>query len=394
MAHGGRRVLALLGLLVSLSACVRLIPPSQAPAAPPVAATALFTGVAAGPQVATLGLGVADATGALAAFRASCPRLQSRPDSSGLTSPDDWKPACSAAATWPDGQALRFFESWFETARVGTGEAFVTGYFEPEIAGVRERQPGYDVPVYGLPPDLVQAQPGEAEPNPDGRMPLGRYDAGGHFVPYYSRAEIEDGALAGRGLEIGWAKDAGELFFLQIQGSGQLVAPDGTRIHIGFAGRNGQAYSGIGTLMRDRGLIGTGSGQYPGSMQGILQYLREHPVEGRALMRENRSYVFFRETGSEGPFGSLGVAVHAGDSVAADPAYVPLGAPVFLDLDRTEADGLWIAQDTGGAIKGPNRFDSFWGAGPEARRVAGGMSGRGRALILLPKGSLARLGAR
>jgi membrane-bound lytic murein transglycosylase A len=129
-------------------------------------------------------------------------------------------------------------------------------------------------------------------------------------------------------------------------------------------------------------------------MQGIIRYIREHPPEGRALMRENRSWVFFRELKGDGPLGSLGVPVRAESSVAADPAFVPLGAPVWLDLDRTEANGLWIAQDTGGAIKGANRFDTFWGAGEEARRVAGGMSGRGRALVLVPKGTLARLGAR
>ncbi len=350
----------------------------------------------AGPAIASLTLGAEDAGGALASFRESCPRLVVRSDASGLTQGADWQPACAAAPTWPASDAPRFFDQFFETARVGDGKAFVTGYFEPEIAGVRVRQSGFDVPVYAIPPDLVRAAIDAVPPTPSGKQPLGRYDAGGLFVPYFERGEIEDGVLMGQGLEIGWAADPIEFFFLQIQGSGRLRAPDGTVMRIGYAGQNGREYAGIGSLMRARGLIGTGPGQYPGSMQGLVQYLREHPVEGRALMRENKSWIFFKElTGTAGgPLGALNVPVRAGNSVASDPNFVPLGAPVWLSLDRTEANGLWVAQDTGGAIKGANRFDSFWGAGDAARLIAGGMSGRGQALLFLPKGTLARLGAR
>ncbi len=168
-------------------------------------------------------------------------------------------------------------------------------------------------------------------------------------------------------------------------------------MRIGYAGTNGQPYTGIGSVMRDKGLLGDGPGRYPGSMQGIMRYLREHPDEGRKLMRENQSWVFFRElkgADQPGPIGALGVPVRPRATVAADPAYFPLGAPVFLTVDRREANGLWIAQDTGGAIKGPNRFDSFWGAGSEARTLAGGMSARGQALVLLPKGTRKRLDER
>jgi len=189
-------------------------------------------------------------------------------------------------------------------------------------------------------------------------------------------------------------RDPVEFFFLQVQGSGRLRLPDGEIMRIGYAGQNGLPYTGIGGVLNAYGLIGDAPGQYPGSMQGIMSYIREHPVEGAALMRQNRSWVFFREVQGDGPIGALGVPVRAQSSIAADPAFVPLGAPVWLDLDRSEADGLWIAQDTGGAIKGANRFDTFWGSGDEARLIAGGMSGRGRALILLPKGTLARLGVR
>ena len=377
-----------------------MIPPARYSVEPPPRPTPSPTPTSvplvarSGPAVSSLGIAEPDAAGALRSFVESCPRVLARADNSGLTVNADWQTACAAAPGWPAGSARGFFAQFFETAVVGDGKAFATGYFEPEIAGSRSHLPGYDVPVYKLPSDLIRDWPAETpQEQRTGRAPLGRYDATGAFVPYFERSEIEDGALAGKGLEIGWALDPIEMFFLQIQGSGRLRAPDGTIMRIGYAGQNGRDYVGIGSVMRERGLLGSEVGQYSGSMQGIVQYLRDHPEEGRALMRENKSYVFFKELKGDGPLGALGVPVRARDSVAADPQFVPLGAPVFLTLDRAEANGLWIAQDTGGAIKGANRFDSFWGFGSEARTTAGGMSGRGEALIFLPKGTLARLAA-
>jgi membrane-bound lytic murein transglycosylase A len=371
-------------------------PVSQpAPTPSPTPATAALAGTRSGPAVESLGLRADDAGRALASFIESCPRLLGRTDASGLTRAEDWQASCAAAASWPRNDAARFFATHFETVQVGDGAAFATGYYEPEIAGSRTRRPGYEVPIYGMPTDLARGWPEEIPvAERTGRAPLGRQELSGRYVPYYERSEIEQGALSGRGLEIAWAADPIELFFLQIQGSGRLRTPDGGVIRIGYAGQNGREYVGIGSVMRERGLIGTGPGQYAGSMQGIMQYLRERPVEGAELMRLNKSWVFFRELTGDGPLGALEVPVRARASVATDPAYVPLGAPVFVQLDRPEASGLWIAQDTGGAIKGANRFDTFWGAGDEARTIAGGMSARGQALVLLPKGTLARLGAR
>lgn len=360
---------------------------------PPPAATAAQLGVRAGPAIDTLNLSGGRATAALRSFFESCPRLLSRNDSSGLTRNSDWKDACDAAKTWPASDAPGFFTRHFEAAKIGEGKAFATGYYEPEIAGTRTPQPGFAVPVYRLPPDLVRAWPEETPPEQrTGNPPLGRYDETCKLVLYHDRAAIEDGALANKGLEIAYAADAIEFFFLQIQGSGRLLAPDGTVMRIGYAGQNGRDYVGIGSLMRQRGLIG-GPGQHPTSMQGLMAWLRENPEAGKAIMRENLSYIFFREITGDGPLGALNVPVRGQSSVAADPAFTPLGAPVWLTLDRAEASGLWIAQDTGGAIKGANRFDTFWGAGPTARQIAGGMTGRGEALLFLPKGTLARLGA-
>jgi membrane-bound lytic murein transglycosylase A len=392
-----RRAAALLLGLALLSACGRIVPPAKHPRPAPIAGNALLIGTQRTTPLATLPIAPDNARDALAAFAAGCARMMLRTDPSGLTQPADWAPPCQAATTWPRADAARFFVTWFDTVQVGTGTSFVTGYFEPEIAGVRTHQAGFNVPIYRLPPDLVRARPGDAPPGPDGKQPLGRYDANGRFVAYWDRTQIEDGALAGQGLELAWAADPAELFFLQVQGSGRLRAPDGTVMRIGYAGENGWAYTGIGSVMNGEGLIGTGPGQYPGSMQGILRYIHDHPVEGRALMRQNRSYIFFRDTTAiagnplTGPVGALSVPVTPRVSLAVDPAFVPLGAPVFLTTDRADVAGLWVAQDTGGAIKGPNRFDSFWGAGSDARLIAGGMSAHGRALILLPKSAAARL---
>ena len=318
------------------------------------------------------------------AFRRSCPALVKRKDASGLTLPEDWVSLCAEAMALQPGAAANFFRASFDWVRVANGEAFATGYYEPEIAGSRSPGPGYPVPIYRVPADLVRCT------RPDGMTGRGRIAEDGTCVLFYARAEIEDGALAGRGLELGWAADPIELFFLQIQGSGRVRMPDGGVMRIGYADQNGREYVAVGRLLRERNLLPPGGA----NMAAILGWMRAQPDGGRALMRENLSYIFFRELTGEGPLGALGVAVSVKDSVAADPAFVPLGAPVFLTLDRAEANGLWIAQDTGGAIKGANRVDTFWGAGSDAARIAGGMSAKGSALILLPRAAAARATAR
>ena len=195
--------------------------------------------------------------------------------------------------------------------------------------------------------------------------------------------------MVGRGLELAYAADAAEFFFLQVQGSGRLKLPDGSVMRIGYDGQNGRDYTGIGKLMKERGLLGSGQT----SMQGIVAWLHDHPSEGAAIMRENKSWVFFREVTGAGPLGAMGLPVSARGSVAVDPLFVPLGAPVLLSMDRADASGLWVAQDTGGAIKGSNRFDTFWGAGTSAKATAGGMAAHGTAFVLLPTGVLARIEA-
>ena len=354
-------------------------PPPQPPSPLPPT-SAIQAGVSAGPMLA-LADGVA-AERALRAFRISCPALVARQDASGLTRPADWRPLCEESASLGTPAAtVAFFRDRFELVQVGDGAAFATGYYEPEIRGSRIREPGYEVPIYARPPDLLDADPAT------GTRGRGRVDEAGRYVLYHDRAEIDEGALSGRGLEIAWAADPVDLFFLQIQGSGRLRLPDGSVMRIGYAAQNGREYVAVGRLLRERGLI-----EPPFTMQRIVEWLRAHPEEGRALMRENRSYVFFRELTGPGPLGALDRPVTPRVTVAADPRFVPLGAPVLLlEMSDPAANGLWVAQDTGGAIRGPNRFDTFWGAGDEAARIAGGMSARGRAYLLVPRGTLARI---
>ena len=383
------RALALSAALV-LSACATRVSTPPAPSAPvpvePVApvpppaavppppATALLAGVAV---VQAVAINATEANRALEAFRLSCPALLKRTDQSGLTIAADWYAVCADARTATDAPA--FFRDRFDWVRVGEGTAFATGYFEPEIRGSRVRQPGYEVPIYRTPDDLTRCY----GPEGTGR---GRVDHEGQCVLYYSRSEIEDGAIGGRNLEIGWAADPVDLFFLHIQGSGRLLLPDGGVMRIGYDNQNGREYVAIGRLLRERNLLPPGGA----SMKGIVDWIKVNPEQGRALMRENPSYIFFKELTGPGPLGAMGVAVTPRGTVAADPKFVPLGAPVFLTMDRTDASGLWVAQDTGGAIKGANRFDTFWGAGQAAQVTAGGMSASGQALVLLPKGVAAR----
>ena len=348
--------------------------PAPAPVVPPPPANAIAAGVtlAAAPSFITQ----LDASRALQAFRTSCPVLLKRQDQSGLTGAQDCAAVCAEAATVAPANAAAFFRDRFDWVSVGQGKAFATGYYEPEIAGSRTPQPGY-IPIYKVPADLIRCT------RADGQTGRGRIDETGTCALYYTRAEIEDGILAGKGLEIAWAADPVDLFFLEIQGSGRVRFPDGSVMRLGYADQNGREYVAIGRLLRERGILPPGGA----SMQAIKDWMRANPDQGKALMRENLSYIFFRELTGPGPLGALNVPVSPRATVAADPKFVPLGAPVFLALDRPEAYGFWIAQDTGGAIKGANRFDTFWGAGVEATQVAGGMSANGVALILVPKGT-------
>ena len=378
--------------LLALAGCaggVKLAPiaATAAVAAKPEPAKPVVT--VAPPLASRPGYTNADLDPALAAFRRSCPALLKRADPSGLTLPGDWNATCAAAITATDARA--FFSSALRPVILGDGRGLDTGYFEPELAGSRVATPGFPVPLYRRPPDLIDLDLGAFDPGLSGKHIRGRI-AGKSFIPYFDRAAIDDGALGGRRLELAWAADPYDAFFLEIQGSGRLRLPDGSITRVGYDGQNGHAYTAIGKTLRDRGVLGPGQA----TMDGIIGWMRAHPAEGRDLMRGNASYVFFRELTTPidlGPTGAMGVPLTPHASVAADPRFVPLGSPVWLDttVDGAPFRSVVIAQDTGGAIKGPNRLDIFWGAGDAARATAGGLSSRGSVTLLLPPAAAERL---
>ncbi len=368
-------------LALALAGCAGQMP------SPPVSSAVVATPPAAVSEVSAKRVQLAQPLPATAAareaFTRACPALLRRTDRSGLTRPDDWKPACEDRERDP----IAFFARHFAAVRLGDGKGLATGYFEPELTGTRSARAG-SAAIYAKPDDLAEIDLSPFADDLKDRKIRGRW-TGKSFVPFHTRASIEDGALAGRGLELAYADDPVELFFLHIQGSGRLRLPDGEVLRIGYAGQNGHPYVAIGRLLRQRGIL------QKAGMEEIIAWIRSHPAEGRALMRENPSYVFFRllDPKLDGPIGSLGVPLLAEANAAADPATLPLGAPILarLAIDGQPTEKLLIASDTGGAIRGPNRIDIFWGAGAKARATASGLAAPLEMLLLLPKAAAARL---
>ncbi|MGI4877745.1 MAG: murein transglycosylase A, partial [Janthinobacterium lividum] len=320
------------------------------------------------------------------------PALLGRLDASGLTASGDWTEACAAVTA--RGGSRAFVAKYFGAVRVGDGHGLDTGYYEPTLAASRVAGPGFSVPIYRRPPDLVEIDLGAFSAALAGHKLRGHV-AGRTFAPYPDRAAIEDGALRGRGLELAWAADPAAAFFLEVQGSGRLRLPDGSDMRVSYDGQNGRDYTAIGKLLRDRGVLGPGQA----TMAGIVAWMHAQPDGGRALMRENRSKVFFRELAvgtTSGPPGALGIGLEPRTSVAVDPRFVPLGALLWVETQVPGAGApfrqLMVAQDTGGAIKGANRLDVFWGADGNAAGIAGAMSSIGAVTLLLPRAAVARLG--
>jgi len=308
----------------------------------------------------------------------------------------DWRRPCAAAAALDqkdDAAARAFFETWFQPYRCadnGNAEGLFTGYYEPELNGARQRGGRFETPLLKRPSDLVMAELGDFRPDLRGQRIAGKV-VGGKLKPYASRAEIEAGALDRLGLAFLWIDDPVAAFFLEIQGSGRIHLPDGTEVRVGYDGQNGWPYVAIGRVMVERHLLERDGATMP----GIRAWLAAHPGETKAILDTNPSYVFFRELTGDGPIGSEGVALTPGRSLAVDRRFLPLGVPIWLDAagDDLKLQRLMIAQDTGGAIRGPVRGDFFWGHGPEAERRAGAMRARGGDYLLLPKTVAAPAGA-
>ena len=272
----------------------------------------------------------------------------------------DWPPLCKLAGE--QASARTFFELFFRPVLIEEGRpALFTGYFEPELYGSRIRTGRFRYPIYRRPPGL-----------PSG--------------PWHTRAEIENrGLLEGRGLELAWVDDPVDVFFLQIQGSGRIRFKDGTGMRVGYSDNNGHPYRSVGTEMVRRGIYQP----HQVSAQVIRNWVRRNPEEGRRLLQHNPSYVFFREVSQvpadKGPLGAMNRSITAGRTIAVDPAYYPLGAPVWIEKAGAEPiRRLMIAQDTGSAIKGAQRADIFYGTGAAAGRLAGKIRDPGRMVVLLP----------
>ena len=292
-----------------------------------------------------------DHASALTVFRNTCADLDE----------PDWASLCALAFVATD--ARQFFELFFRPMLITDGkDPLFTGYFEPELAGSPVRTDRYRYPLYRMPQEAEDIR------------------------PWLTRRDLlTSGVLEGRGLEIAWVDDPVELFFLQVQGSGRVRYPDGRMIRVGYGGANGHSYKSIGQELVRRGVYQA----HQVSADVIKNWVRRNPIEGQDLLFHNDSYVFFREVSQVpadmGPLGAMNRSITPMRSIAVDPAFTPLGAPVWIEKDgRNPLRRLMVAQDTGSAIKGAQRADVFFGTGDEAGRKAGRIKDRGRMVVLMP----------
>jgi membrane-bound lytic murein transglycosylase A len=326
------------------------------------------------------------------AWLASCSALVAQ-----ATTAIVWHEPCAlATAIDPrDAAAVRtFFEEHFTAYQAlapdGQESGLVTGYYEPLLNGSRVRSPRNRYPLYAPPDDLLTIDLAELYPELRDKRLRGRVD-GRRVVPYWPRADIDAGRAPVAGKELVFVDDPVDAFFLQIQGSGRVQLAEGGVMRVGYADQNGQPFRSIARVLIDRGDLAPEGA----SMQAIKQWARQHPDALPALLDENPSYVFFREVtpdaaaAIDGPVGALGVPLAAGRAIAVDPRSIPLGAPLFLattwPLSTRPLNRLVLAQDTGGAIRGPLRTDFFWGFGEDAAREAGRRKQAARLWLLWPK---------
>ncbi len=393
MIHIARSLVSGLAAIVLVTACQQLPVPGETAAScpacpvcpqcpPPLAREARFEAV----EFAALpGWQSAVLAPSLQAFARGCAKIA---PSHAL------RRACDAAVALPapdEDTARRFVETEFAAFSIvapeGATEGLVTGYYEPILTGSRTRSATHRYPAYGVPDDLVVVDLAGQYPDLRGMRLRGRIE-GRRLVPYWSRAEIDGGKPGFSAPALAWLADPVELFFLQIQGSGQIRLDSGERMRVGYADQNGHPYRSLGRYLVERGELTLEQA----SMQGIKAWALANPQKLQEALNANASYVFFRELApQDDPVGALGAPLTPGYSVAVDPRFVPLGAPLFLattyPLSARPLERLMIAQDTGGAIRGAVRADFFWGSGDEAGMLAGRMRQQGRLWLLWPRGA-------
>jgi membrane-bound lytic murein transglycosylase A len=304
---------------------------------------------------------------------------------------------CEQARALPDNDeaaARRFFESAFLPYTLVSSDSgdtgLITGYYEPVVEGTRARSLENRYPIFGVPEDLLVVDLASVNPDVRNMRLRGRID-GRRIVPYYSRAEIDAKGETFPAPVLGWTADPVALFFMQIQGSGQLHLATGERVRLGYADQNGHPFRSLGRYLVERGELKLEDA----SMQGIKAWAAANPARLREALNQNPSYVFFRELPPavntfEGPIGALGVPLSAQYSLAVDRRFIPLGSPVYLATTMPNSDErlerLMAAHDTGGAIRGVVRADFYWGGGPEAGGLAGRMRQQGKMWLLWPRG--------
>ena len=334
------------------------------------------------------------------AFRLSCKpiaaqrKLPTDPKALGISLRDPCRAA--KALDLSDGAKARaFFEEHFlplRISRLGEDDGFVTGYYEPIIDGSRTQTDIYTVPVYRRPSNLFVRGVKQSASGLPNKGQVFRKIGRRKLVPYYDRAEIEDGAIAGRGVEICWLKDQTDLLFTQIQGSARVRLEDGSTVRINYDAHNGYPYTPVGRILIERNIIPKDQM----SMQKIREWMEQNPDAANELRRQNRSYVFFREvqlSDKDEAVGAQGVPLTPGRSIAVDKALHVYGTPFFIEgalpidseQSKTPFHRLMIAQDTGSAIVGPARADLYFGAGAEAGRVSGRLRHNMRFVMLVPK---------
>ena len=303
-----------------------------------------------------------------------------------------WKHVCNQikAKRFSESSFREFLKTDFNVFQIrykGSGEGLFTGYYEPTLHGSFKSTKEYNTPVYPKPDDLIHVDLGKWKNTLNGSHVFGRV-VGKKLKPYFSRSEISSGALAGKLKPILWLKSDVDAFFLHIQGSGRVILPSGEVYRLGYAGKNGRKYYSIGRYLVKIGAIS----KEAVSMQSIKKWLNANPEKKTDVLNMNPSYVFFRRIKSNsGPIGSQGVSLTGGRSLAVDRRYSTLGAPIWLSADFQDEKGkklqrLMIAQDTGGAIRGPIRGDVFWGSGKIAEELAGVMKAKGSIYVFFPKG--------
>ncbi len=374
----------LLLALLALAACTSPPPPKTQPASSLHLSRASFSDL---PDWSG-----SSADAALAAFRRSCAVLMAKPDSGPMGGAGyagtvaDWRSACADA----NADARAFFQKNFTPYAVSGSDGLFTGYYEPQIKGSHTKHGAFQTPVYGLPTDLVRADLGLFNPKLKGEHISGKV-SGHALVPYADRARINEKGLDAPVLF--YTDDAVAFFFLQIQGSGRVVFEDGGAARIAYAGENGQPYTAIGrTLIADGSLA-----RETVSLQTIRAWLLANPARARAVMETDKSYIFFEQRAlgdtALGSTGSQGVNITPLGSIAVDQRIHALGAPFYVAADGPDpVRAVMVAQDTGGAIRGPVRADMFFGFGEEAERRAGAMKAPGRLYVLLPNALAGSIG--